>query len=209
MIGDRRYPMILARNFTPLPAGEAPRKIDLVVIHDMEASESTDTAERCARYFAGQPRQGSILGADYGPQRAGEIFKFGSSAHFCIDATHVYQSVFEKDVAWHAPGANHNGIGLELAGYASQTERDWTDAYSSKVILNAANLTGDLCLTYQIPVEFVDERALYVGKRGITTHACVSRAFGKSSHFDPGKNFPLGLFIELVKAGVIPLETDE
>ena len=31
---------------------------------------------------------------------------------------------------FHAPGANHNGIGLEHAGYARQSAEDWADAFS-------------------------------------------------------------------------------
>lgn len=202
--GDRGYPLVLARNFTPV-APESQRRIDLVVLHDMEAREATDTAERCAAYFAGQPRQGVILQHDWGPSwKAGQVFEGGSSAHYCVDADSVVQSVLERDVAWHAPGANRNGIGIEQAGRASQGPRDWEDDYSQRVILNAANLAGAICLAYQVPLEFVSEAGLLAGQRGITTHACVSRAFRKSAHSDPGPSYPIALFLELCRAGAVP-----
>jgi hypothetical protein len=36
------------------------------------------------------------------------------------------------------------------------------------------------------------------GAHGITTHAEVSRAFGKSTHLDPGPFFPVAEYLRLV-----------
>ena len=78
-----------------------PHPIDLLVIHTMEAPEKPDTAENVAKWFAGSTA----------PQ---------ASAHYCIDADSIVQCVQDRDVAWHAPGANHNGLGFEHAGTAGR-----------------------------------------------------------------------------------------
>ena len=79
------------------------RQIDLIVIHTMEMDEKGDTAERCAQWFR---NPGARV-----------------SAHYCVDADSIVQCVRDQDVAWHAPGANHDGIGIEHAGRAKQTGR--------------------------------------------------------------------------------------
>ena len=73
------------------------------------------------------------------------------SAHYCVDAGTVIQCVREKDIAWHARGGNTNSIGVELAGYARQTTRDWEDAYSSAVLARAASVVADVCRRRQHP----------------------------------------------------------
>jgi len=155
------------------------RKIDLVVIHTMEAPEKVTTAEAVARYFA----SGSVR----------------ASAHYCIDNDTVVQCVRDKDVAWHAPGVNHNSIGLEHAGYAKQGTPEWNDAYSRQMLALSSALTAQLCTRYSIPVQFVDALGLTRGQRGITTHRAVSDAFRKSSHWDPGPGFPMSDYLAMVR----------
>jgi N-acetyl-anhydromuramyl-L-alanine amidase AmpD len=167
-------PFLQARWFTPVPI----RAIDLVVIHDMEMPEKGDTAEACARMFSTTDRK--------------------ASAHFTVDNNSVVQCVKLMDVAWHAPGANHQGIGIEHAGYAKQTERDWADDYSEKMLQVSAALTSDLCRKFGLPHAFVDEDGLQAGYRGFTTHYEVSKAWHLSDHTDPGPNFPMGHYLDLV-----------
>jgi hypothetical protein len=201
-IGDRGYAFIRAKNFTAVDPMR-PRGIDLIVIHDMEAPQVKGTAQRCANYFANQASQGSKL-----PD--GSIFMAGSSAHYCLDANEIVQSVLERDVAWHAPGANHNGIGLEHAGYAKFGPRDWASTYSQAMLVRSAHLCARLCSLYGIPLQAVDEKGLLLKERGITTHAAVSEAFKMSTHWDPGKSWPMAYYLDLVRAAAIPAtaETD-
>ena len=81
-------PFVQARNYT---RGRS-NPIDVIVIHTMESPEKPDTAESVAAWFA----------AATAPQ---------ASAHYCIDANSIVECVRDTDVAWHAPGANHNGLG--------------------------------------------------------------------------------------------------
>jgi peptidoglycan hydrolase-like protein with peptidoglycan-binding domain len=174
--------MIQARNYTPTSG----RQIDLIVIHSMEAPEKPATAENVANWFAGAnaPR---------------------ASAHWCHDVDSSVRCVNDKDVAWHAPGVNHNGIGHELSGYARQTEGEWLDNYGRKMLANqvAPQVRAD-CTRYGVPVRFVDAAGLKAGQRGITTHHEVSQAFRRSTHWDPGPHFPMGHLLALVKGAKPP-----
>lgn len=157
-----------------------------VVIHDMEAPEKGDTAESVARYF--------------------QTLSTPASAHYCIDSDSVVMCVREEDTAYHAP-PNSGSIGLEHAGYASQTAADWSDDYSEKMLNVSAALCADICKRHSIPVEFVDVAGLLAGQRGITTHAAVSKAWKQSDHSDPGPGFPMAHYIDLVRGGSAPTPT--
>jgi N-acetyl-anhydromuramyl-L-alanine amidase AmpD len=170
---------IQARNYTRVTSPA--RNIDLVVIHTAEYPELPESAEWVANYFAkpGAPK---------------------ASAHYMVDASEVIQGVWDKDVAWAAPGANHNGIQIEHAGYAKQTKKDWSDDYSKRMLARSAKLTARLCRKHNIPVRWVSPSQLRAGRRGLTSHANVSAAFKRSSHWDPGPNFPVTVYLRLVKA---------
>ncbi len=173
-----KIPFIQAKYYTPSDA-RTPLKI---VLHSMEAPEKGTTAEAVAKYFQTLTRP--------------------ASAHYCVDNDSIVQCVQCKDVAYGAPGANHDGIHIELAGYANQTQPQWEDAYSLAVMTNAANLCGKVLMPkFHIPAVFLDEHALKSdpNARGFTTHAVVSRAFKRTTHTDPGSGFPVEKFMELVR----------
>lgn len=183
MIDTDKWPFVPARYFTPFPVGQR-RAVRLIVIHDMEAPEKGETAEAIARYFQ------TVDFATEGKK---------PSAHVCIDNNSVVQCVHDNDIANAAPGANSDGVHLELAGYGAQTRGQWLDDYSRAVIDNAANVAAQYCLKYEIPPTRIqtDELADKT-KRGICSHAQVSAAFKKSDHTDPGANFPWDYFFDRV-----------
>ena len=162
------------------------RQIDLIVIHTMEIDEKPDTAELCARWFQNPTAK--------------------VSAHYCVDDNSIVQCVRDQDVGWHAPGANHDGIGIEHAGRAAQTGRDWSDAYSKAMLERSSELVADLCRKYKIPAVWLHAADLKAGKRGITTHKAVSDAFKRGSHWDPGQGFPVQKYLAMVqkKLGAAP-----
>jgi N-acetyl-anhydromuramyl-L-alanine amidase AmpD len=166
-----------AAHYTPV----AKRTIDLLVIHTMESPEKPDTAEAVANWFAGS-------GA---PE---------ASAHYCIDNNTVVQCVRDHDVAWAAPGANHNGLHFEHAGRAAQSKKDWSDPYSTAMLLRSANLAAQKCKRYGIPVRRLTAAELKAGRRGLCGHIDVTRAFRKGTHTDPGVDFPWDRYLRYVRA---------
>jgi len=172
--------MIEAANYTKVDS----RSIDLLVIHDMEYPERLDAAEQVAKFFANQKK---------GPS--------GSSAHYNIDANSIVQSVRDRDVAWAAPGGNHDGLQFEHAGVARQTTAQWLDSYGEKMLFSqSAPLFAAKCKQYKIPPVFLRAPDLTAQKRGITTHWEITRAFSKGrGHTDPGVGFPLEQFMNTIR----------
>lgn len=129
------------------------------------------------------------------------FFAEGVVSHNCVDADSIVQCVPDHDVAFAAPGANANGIQIELSGFARQTAVDWGDDFSRKTLARAAGLVARVLRENKIEPAYVDWIALKRGgARGITTHDDVSRAFKQSTHTDPGKGFPMTAFVEAVRA---------
>jgi N-acetyl-anhydromuramyl-L-alanine amidase AmpD len=173
------FPIIKARWFKDIVNQK--REVRVIVIHSMEAPEKGTTAENVARLFQSLPSNRK------------------ASAHLCIDNNSIVQCVLDNDVAFAAPGANHNGIQLELAGFARQTRAEWLDEYGKTLLENAANAVSQYCLKYNIPRKHLTNDQLRNGDEGIIGHVQASEVFKKSDHTDPGKGFPWDYFIERVE----------
>lgn len=159
------------------------RPLRLFVWHDMEAAEHEATAENVARYFA--------------------TTTVKASAHICVDNNSVVECVAWDDTAWAAPGANSDGYQIELAGYARQSHAEWTDGYSLATITNAARHIAPVAKRVAIPPRWLTDAQLRDGvSKGHVTHAQVSRVFKKSSHTDPGGNFPADFVMKQVVAAL-------
>ena len=169
------YPFVASPNVTPTSG----RRIDVIVLHSMETDETPSAAENCARWFQNPAAR--------------------VSAHYCVDNDSIVQCVRDKDVAWHAPGANHNGIGVEHAGRARQTRAEWLDAYGQAMLDRSAGLVADLCTRHAVPVTWLQPADLLAGKRGITTHNNVTKAFRRGTHWDPGPGFPGEWYLRTVR----------
>lgn len=186
-----RPPPMLPHTIPLVPARfqlRTPRAgVDLIVLHCMEAPETATTAESCARYLATL--------TDNEVERTGK-----KSAHYLVDADSVVQGVLDHHVAYHAKGVNHNGIGIEHAGYARQTRDEWLDPFGARMLGLSVQLTARLCAQWKIPATFVRAGQLQLRGRGITTHREASVAFGGAGHTDPGPNFPIAWYVERVAA---------
>ena len=80
----------------------------------------------------------------------------GASAHYFVDETSIYQSIEDKNIAWHY-GANSykhsycrnsNSIGVELCSYISNGKY----AFKPKTVDNAIWLIKQLMVKYNIPI---------------------------------------------------------
>lgn len=177
-IADLNIKFKQAKNYTKTNRTD----IRWIVLHSMECAEAATSAENVANWFA----------SPAAPK---------ASAHFCIDSDSVIQCVLEKDVAWHAQGGNKYGIGLEHAGFARQSREQWLDAYSKAMLGLSAKLSSMLCDKFNIPKEYIDRDGLKNGLKGITTHNEITKAFNiVGGHYDPGPNFPMDYYIELVNS---------
>jgi N-acetyl-anhydromuramyl-L-alanine amidase AmpD len=165
--------MILARNYHR--GRIAP--VRLLVLHDMETPETSRTAENVATWFAGPDA----------PK---------ASAHWCIDDDSTVPCVPLTDTAWHAPGANADGIGYEQAGRARQTREEWLDSYSRAVIRRTASQMFLDARQFGIPLRLLTDAQVADGRtKGITFHGQVSRVFKRSTHTDPGPNYPFDVLL--------------
>lgn len=165
--------------------------VDLIVIHTMEYPEKPTGAEWCADFFAG----------------AKGLQAPKASAHYCVDSDSIVQCVRDEDIAWHAPGANHNGIGIEHAGFAAQTPEEWADEFSTSALELSAQLAAQLCHRWHVPPRRPSLEELKGGARGIVGHKDCTDAFnGGRGHYDPGPSFPWSWYLARVEFHLAALE---
>lgn len=153
-------------NFGPAnrPAEES---IDYVVIHDIEGS-----AEWAVSWFQNP--------------------KAGTSAHYVVNATTIWQQVKERDVAWHAGNRdiNHHSVGIEHEGYAGRP-----GFYNPAEYETSARLVRDITTRYKIPRD----------RKHIFGHAEVPHPTkpgffgGANGHTDPGPYWDWTSFMFLVR----------
>jgi len=169
------------RNFTW--ANRQPKDIQTIVVHSGEGDATDEFARNMARW----------MGGPSAPQ---------ASAHFFVGPSVIVAGVPIEHVAWAAPGMNRAGVQIEMAGRALRT--DWTRGEGLAVMSHTAELVAALCRELEIPMVRVEAPELVAGHRGITTHDTVRRAFGRTTHVDPGgqndKRWPWATFLELVRA---------
>lgn len=153
----------------------------LVVIHTPIWKEIASGAEGLGRYFA--------------TMEDNRI----ASAHIGVDSDTIVQYVKDSTVAFGSPGANHDGLHIEIVGTHEQTRKQWRDAFSITALALAGDATAQYCLKYDIPVMKLTDDQLARGLPGIVGHDQVSRVYKRSNHTDPGPNFPWMRFIDYVK----------
>jgi N-acetyl-anhydromuramyl-L-alanine amidase AmpD len=149
------------------------------VIHTAECAEVLSAAENLAAWASG-------------PQAP------KASWHFAVDLNSITQSVLERDVAWHVPGANARGISVLCVGRSGQVASQWDDLYSRGMLARAAALVAGICQRWDLPVQRLGPSHLLKNTLGICGHDDVSKAFKKSSDWDPGKFFPWDAFLDEV-----------
>lgn len=156
------------------------RTVRLVVVHDMEYAETLTAAEDVAKYFSTMP-DGRV-----------------ASAHVCVDANSVVQCVKDSNIAYAAPGANHDGIHVELAGRQRQSHAEWLDSYGQQLLDQAANVIAQYLVKFDLPPVHLTDDQLLGGEKGVVGHDQVSRVYKQSDHTDPGPQFPWFYLMERV-----------
>jgi len=153
-------------------------RIRLIVLHSTEGG----TARGAAGWFAADASEGST--------------------HVVVDDEECYLTLPEDVVPWGAKGdaVNEDGLHVEMAGYAKWSRDEWLER--RKRIENAAAVVLDWAKRYDVPLVFLDADALRAAgndARGITSHREITKAYDISGgHQDPGPDFPIDVFMELV-----------
>jgi len=128
----------------------------------------------------------------------------GGSAHYVVDPGEVVQVVYDSIIAWHAPPNTHS-LGIEMCEYPAPNKSRWGKPNQQEMLKRTARLTAQLCLAYNVPPRFVGVIGLRAGRRGITTHNMVSKAWHQSTHWDPG-GWPRREFMREVRRIVKQME---
>lgn len=157
-------------------------QVKWIVLHDEEAA----TARSAAQWFANPASEGS--------------------AHLCVDDEVCFRTLPDDAIPWAASsaiGANTGGFHIEQAGFAKWSAVVWLSHL--RTLQRAAFKTALHCRKFGIPTVFVDADGLLAGKRGVTTHAEVTRASKKKNpggsydHTDPGPLWPRRVFMAYVR----------
>lgn len=157
--------------------------IRLVVLHSAEGS----SAKGVAAFFAQKSTQ--------------------ASTQLAADQTCCVRMLPDLVIPWGAPGANSNGLHIEMCGYARWTREQWLA--KDAMLRRSAYKVAMWCFHYAIPARYVTVKSLVDGTaHGLTFHVDVSKAFKGSDHWDPGPGFPRDVFLSYVKTYLKAIETE-
>jgi N-acetylmuramoyl-L-alanine amidase len=166
------------------------QQIRLVVIHSAESADSVgaDTsAEGVAIYFARPSTP--------------------ASAQLAVDRDSCVRMLPDLVIPWAARGANHDGLHVEICGYARWTRGEWLNP--DTMLRRAAFRVAKWCWLYGISARWLSDRQLANGTaRGLTTHAQVNLVFKRGDHTDPGPNFPKGVFLKWVRGYIAEIDAE-
>ena len=155
-----------------------------IVVHDMEYPKRVGSARWCANFFATTSP---------------------SSAHYCVDPAEVIQSVREEDGAWHTHGyaggveINRASIGIEHAGYYTQTREQWLDELGNAELDLSAKLSAEIAERWDIPIRRLSVEEIRAGLPGFAGHHDFVLATRTGSHVDPGVGFPWDVYLSRVQ----------
>lgn len=149
------------------------KELRWIIVHSTEGS----TARGAASWFANPASRGS--------------------AHLCVDDNECYRTLSDSKIPWAAQGANTRGFHIEMAGFARWSAYVWGTKHR-RTINRAAYKAALRCKKYGIPARWRTATELRAGKKGISSHANCSKAFG-GDHWDPGPGFPRRLFMRRVR----------
>jgi hypothetical protein len=118
------------------------------------------------------------------------------SSHYYVDRVQVIQSL-DTDLCAHHAGSregNTRAIAYEITGWNSFKRQRWLSDV-------AWHLLAADCRTFDIEPRALTVAELDAGRlTGIVTHDLMRRAFGGTTHTDPGSGFPMDHLVALVRA---------
>jgi hypothetical protein len=176
-------------------------------------------AATCSRRFTAVHNQGTrplsrithiVIHSTEGSTAGGAATWFanpdsGGSAHLCVDDRECFRTLDDARIPLGAPGANTDGFHIEHAGFARWDRQKWMS--HDKTLRRGAFKAAFHAVKFGIPLRLLTADDLRHGRSGFVTHATVSKAFTPGGHTDPGPNFPLEHYMDLVKQFAREIET--
>lgn len=112
----------------------------------------------------------------------------GVGLHICADENVVLQALETKYATGHVGSTvgNHFGISFEMVGTDASPTAHW-----QAIIDRSAYAVREICGKWNIPARWLTSAQANDGvSRGWLTHDDARRYWGKTTHTDPGPNFP-------------------
>lgn len=160
--------------------GQSP---NLIGMHTVEGPEVPNLAENVANYFK----------------------TVNASSHWACDNDSRVRIVNDEDTSWTLPGAANRSLNIEMAGFARQSAADWADGYSIAMLDIAALCVAEWSKKYNIPIRKLTDDQIRNHSKGLAGHVDVNRVYRKSTHWDPGPNFPWKYFLGRCEAKLAEL----
>ena len=169
-------------------------RIRYIVLHSAEDEDTPGSAKAVAQYFM-TPAS-------------------GGSSNLVVDDWSCYRCLADTIVPWGAPPLNQAGFHIEQSGRAAWTRKRWLlhrleirrAAYKAALTMHWYQIPARILNVEELVKDFYLPADVNIGhnpgplKGGIVTHATISKAYGESSHTDPGSGYPLDLFLSLVQS---------
>lgn len=136
--------------------------------------------------------------ASYATRRTDSV-----SAHFYADSDSVVQSLDTNVRSWHAgsQNGNDNAVSVEITGFNYWTRAEWLKRVAWDQLGRVLAL---VCLAHGIPVLRRSPEVLHANPKagGFYGHDDMRRAWGGTSHTDPGPNFPWDHLLAVVASHI-------
>ncbi|GAB3817620.1 N-acetylmuramoyl-L-alanine amidase [Micromonospora zhanjiangensis] len=129
----------------------------------------------------------------------------GTSSHFYVDGREVIQSLDTSVRAGHAGSTygNNHAVAVEITGTNGKSRQWWLDNVAWTQL---GRVMAQVCRAYGIAVRraTVAEMVRNPTVRAFYSHDDMRRAWGGTTHDDPGPNFPWDRLFQAVNAALNP-----
>jgi hypothetical protein len=157
-------------------------------------------------FRSGQPRLIVIHSLEAPPRRglaydlaAGWLQNAGVSPQHMTDPGETVDTLRPGIVGYHCGNGNQQSVGLEVTGYAGWSKDQWLDPTAFAAVRLDAKQGAAVAKHYGIPMRWLSLAQIRNGERGFCTHNDISLTLGGTNHWDPGPNFPYGIFMQMVQ----------
>jgi hypothetical protein len=181
----------------------------LLVMHATVSPTRAGTARAIARMFRDSDRQASahyVIDAGEVIQCVGD-HTIAWHCGYNVDSIALemcFMPLLDSLRNWLLPKSQRTGD--RVGAHGKIIPLRWLQPNPRLMFARSARLAGDLCLSYRIPPRYLGVRKVRAWDAagrpaelgGITTHAVMSKAFHRSTHWDPG-TWPRRLFVRRVR----------